>query len=149
MGNGFDRRAPEAGPERLEAWLGAALAIGRSHLGLSLKDACRELAGVSDKTLMKWESGDRLQPLSYAIELARRDGVTRLMLLQAVGHDGEDRRNSGPSTDRRPSVDAIAERLDQASGREDGDRILRMVGAMLDSALGDGGKQGPDVLSAP
>jgi transcriptional regulator with XRE-family HTH domain len=71
----------------LDVWLGAALAIGRDHLGLSLKDACRELAGVSDKTLMKWESGERLHPLAYAIALARRDEVTRSMLLQALSKD--------------------------------------------------------------
>jgi transcriptional regulator with XRE-family HTH domain len=71
----------------LGVWLGSALAIGRDHLGLSLKDACRELAGVSDKTLMKWESGNRLHPLAYAIALARRDEVTRSMLLQALSRD--------------------------------------------------------------
>jgi hypothetical protein len=71
----------------LEVWLGSALAIGRGHLGLSLKDACRELAGVSDKTLMKWEAGNRLHPLAYAIALARRDEVTRSMLLQALSKD--------------------------------------------------------------
>jgi hypothetical protein len=71
----------------LDVWLGSALAIGRDHLGLSLKDACRELAGVSDKTLMKWESGERLHPLAYAIALARRDEVTRSMLLQALSKD--------------------------------------------------------------
>jgi hypothetical protein len=89
--------------ELLEGWLGSALAIGRSHLGLSLKDACRTLASVSDKTLMKWESGDRLQPLTYAIELARRDSVTRRMLLQAI-QDGEDRSaaHGSGSTDDGP-----------------------------------------------
>jgi hypothetical protein len=71
----------------LGVWLGSALAIGRGHLGLSLKDACRELAGVSDKTLMKWEAGNRLHPLAYAIALARRDEVTRSMLLQALSKD--------------------------------------------------------------
>ncbi|CAN5881514.1 hypothetical protein BH20GEM1_BH20GEM1_03910 [soil metagenome] len=79
------------GVGELEVWLGAALAIGRDHLGLSLKDACRELAGVSDKTLMKWESGDRLHPLAYAIALARRDEVTRSMLLQALSSDPTER----------------------------------------------------------
>jgi transcriptional regulator with XRE-family HTH domain len=76
------------GNEEIEVWLGAALAIGRNHLGLSLKDACHELAGVSDKTLMKWESGERLHPLAYAIQLARRDDVTRSMLIHALGKDG-------------------------------------------------------------
>ena len=80
------------GDGELEMWLGAALAIGRDHLGLSLKDACQDLARVSDKTLMKWESGDRLQPLAYAIELARRDHVTRSMLIQALEKDGWSRR---------------------------------------------------------
>ena len=79
-----------SGVGELEVWLGAALAIGRDHLGLSLKDACRELAGVSDKTLMKWESGARLQPLAYAIALARRDEVTRSMLLQALSSDARE-----------------------------------------------------------
>ena len=87
MGEGTQPRDAVFGVRELDVWLGSALAIGRDHLGLSLKDACRELAGVSDKTLMKWESGDRLHPLAYAIELARRDEVTRSMLLQALSKD--------------------------------------------------------------
>ena len=79
--------APRGDGEELEGWLSAALAVGRDRLGLSLKAACRELAGVSDKTLMKWEAGERLHPLRYAIELARRDEVTRSMLLQALRDD--------------------------------------------------------------
>ena len=80
--------APRGDGEELEGWLSAALAVGRDRLGLSLKAACRELAGVSDKTLMKWESGERLHPLTYAIELARRDEVTRSMLMQVLRNDG-------------------------------------------------------------
>ena len=80
--------APRGDGEELAGWLSAALAVGRDRLGLSLKAACRELAGVSDKTLMKWESGERLHPLTYAIELARRDEVTRSMLLQALRDNG-------------------------------------------------------------
>ncbi|HET6639935.1 MAG TPA: hypothetical protein VFH82_14255 [Gemmatimonadota bacterium] len=76
--------APRGNGDELEGWLSAALAVGRDRLGLSLKAACRELAGVSDKTLMKWEAGERLHPLRYAIELARRDDVTRSMLMQAL-----------------------------------------------------------------
>ncbi len=79
--------APRGDGEELEGWLSAALAVGRDRLGLSLKAACRELAGVSDKTLMKWDAGERLHPLRYAIELARRDEVTRSMLLQALRDD--------------------------------------------------------------
>ena len=52
MGRRSAPKAPENGRDGLQAWLGAALAIGRDHLGLSLKDACRQLAGVSDKSLM-------------------------------------------------------------------------------------------------
>jgi hypothetical protein len=96
MGRKRAPKAPENGGNGLHAWLGAALAIGRDHLGLSLKDACRQLAGVSDKTLMKWETGDRLQPLSYAIELARRDEVTRSMLLQALGKGRPVAGSAGP-----------------------------------------------------
>jgi transcriptional regulator with XRE-family HTH domain len=126
------------GAGALESWLGAALAIGRDHLGLSLKDACRELAGVSDKTLMKWESGERLHPLSYAIELARRDDVTRSMLIQALGREGPRRGSDGRSIGRTPEVDQLAERLGRAARGRDGERILLMVEAMLESALGDG-----------
>lgn len=132
-----EQMAGENDADRLEAWLGSALAIGRGHLGLSLKDACRELAGVSDKTLMKWETGDRLQPLSYAIELARRDEVTRSMLLQALGQDGP-HRAAGSSTPHAPGVEQLAERLDRAARARDGDRILLMVQAMLESALAEG-----------
>lgn len=142
-------RVSEAGPERLESWLGAALAIGRSHLDLSLKDACRDLAGVSDKTLMKWESGDRLQPLVYAVELARRDDVTRRMLIQAIGYDHRGTPSSETPDVRRPAVADLARSLDRASSRKDGERILKMVGAMLDSALGEDGATAPDGLSAP
>lgn len=138
----------EKEPERLDVWLGAALTIGRSHLGLSLKDACRELAGVSDKTLMKWEAGERLQPLAYAIELARRDEVTRRMLIQAVGDEQRPRPEGAAFNGRPPAVDDLARRLERASSREDGDRILRMIGAMLESVLGDAGTE-PDGLSAP
>jgi hypothetical protein len=80
--------APRGDGHELEGWLSAALAVGRDRLGLSLKAACRELAGVSDKTLMKWEAGERLHPLRYAIELARRDEVARSMLMQALRNDG-------------------------------------------------------------
>ena len=137
MAQKSDRKPGENGGNGLEAWLGAALAIGRDHLGLSLKDACRELAGVSDKTLMKWETGDRLQPLSYAIELARRDEVTRSMLLQALGKDGPSR-DAGPPTSHVPAVEQLALRLDRAARARDGDRILLMVQAMLESALAEG-----------
>ena len=126
------------GAGELESWLGAALAIGRDHLGLSLKDACRELAGVSDKTLMKWESGERLHPLSYAIELARRDEVTRSMLIQALGREGPKRAFDGRSAGRAHVVDQLAEQLRRVAGAEDGERILLMVEAMLESELGDG-----------
>ena len=132
-----DGKSGEGGGEGLEAWLGAALAIGRDHLGLSLKDACRELAGVSDKTLMKWEAGDRLQPLSYAIELARRDEVTRSMLLQALGKDGPSR-GAGSATPHAPGVEQLAERLDRAARARGGKRLLLMVQAMLESALAEG-----------
>ena len=135
-------------PERLEAWLGAALTIGRSHLGLSLKDACRELAGVSDKTLMKWEAGDRLQPLAYAIELARRDEVTRRMLIQSVGDAQRPRPEGGAVNGRAPAVDDLARRLARASSSADGDRILRMVEAMLESALGDAGPDTDDLSAS-
>ena len=80
-------RHPANEVTELGVWLGSALAIGRGHLSLSLKDDCRDLAGVSDKTLMKWESGNRLHPLAYAIALARRDEVTRSMLLQTLSKD--------------------------------------------------------------
>jgi hypothetical protein len=138
MGDGSNRKESRSGSEELGAWLGAALAVGRDRLGLSLKDACRELAGVSDKTLMKWESGDRLQPLSYAIELARRDEVARSMLIQALGKDGPSRSLAGRSSGRTPAIDELAERLDRASRAKDGERILLMVQAMLESALGNG-----------
>src|SRR5687767_10441765 len=98
--------APRGDGEELEGWLSAALAVGRDRLGLSLKAACRELAGVSDKTLMKWESGERLHPLTYAIELARRDEVTRSMLLQALRDDGpvqgDTQKPDGKATAGRP-----------------------------------------------
>jgi len=84
MIDGAGGAAPRGDGDELEGWLSAALAVGRDRLGLSLKAACRELAGVSDKTLMKWEAGERLHPLRYAIELARRDDVTRSMLMQAL-----------------------------------------------------------------
>ena len=71
MIDGAGGAAPRGDGDELEGWLSAALAVGRDRLGLSLKAACRELAGVSDKTLMKWEAGERLHPLRYAIELAR------------------------------------------------------------------------------
>jgi DNA-binding XRE family transcriptional regulator len=87
MEEGTQPRDVGNGARELDVWLGAALAIGRDHLGLSLKDAGRELAGVSDKTLMKRESGDRLHALAYAIALARRDAVTRSMLLQALARE--------------------------------------------------------------
>lgn len=134
----LDPLAPRDGAEGLEGWLGAALAIGRDHLDLSLKDACRELAGVSDKTLMKWESGQRLHPLSYAIELARRDEVTRSMLIQALGKEGPRRSSDGRSVERTPAVDQLAERLGRAARAKDGERILLMVDAMLESVLGSG-----------
>jgi hypothetical protein len=137
MGRKRGPKAPENAGNGLDAWLGAALAIGRDHLGLSLKDACRELAGVSDKTLMKWETGSRLQPLSYAIELARRDEVTRSMLLQALGKDGLSREARAPGS-HAPEVEQLAERLDRAARARDGDRILLMVQAMLESALAEG-----------
>jgi hypothetical protein len=129
--------APEQGGNGLHAWLGAALAIGRDHLGLSLKDACRELAGVSDKTLMKWETGDRLHPPSYAIELARRDEVTRSMLLQALGREGLSQGARSPGS-HAPRVEQLAERLERAARGRDGERILLMVQAMLESALAEG-----------
>ncbi|HET6360822.1 MAG TPA: hypothetical protein VFH11_02075 [Gemmatimonadota bacterium] len=98
--------APRGDGEELEGWLSAALAVGRDRLGLSLKAACRELAGVSDKTLMKWESGERLHPLTYAIELARRDEVTRSMLMQALREDasfkGASQRPDGKPTTSQP-----------------------------------------------
>ena len=128
------------GAGELESWLGAALAIGRDHLGLSLKDACREMAGVSDKTLMKWESGERLHPLSYAIELARRDEVTLSMLLQALGKEGPKRASDGRSAGTTPVVDKIAERLKRVAAARDGERILLRVEAMLESELEDGPK---------
>jgi len=149
MGNDLHPLSVEGGGDRLEGWLGAALAIGRSHMGLSLKDACRELARVSDKTLMKWEAGDRLQPLSYAVELARRDDVTRLMLLQAIGYDHQGSSASETPGARPPVVADLARRLDRAASREDGERILRMVAAMLESALGEDGGSGSDGLPAP
>ena len=137
MGRKSAPRAPESGGNGLHALLGAALAIGRDHLGLSLKDACRQLAGVSDKTLMKWETGDRLQPLSYAIELARRDEVTRSMLLQALGKDGLSR-GAQPPGSHAPEVEQLALRLDRAARAQDGERILLMIQAMLESALAEG-----------
>ena len=135
MGRKSAPKTLESGGNGLHAWLGAALAIGRDHLGLSLKDACRQLAGVSDKTLMKWETGDRLQPLSYAIELARRDEVTRSMLLQALGKDGLSR---GARGSHAPEVEQLALRLDRAARAQDGERILLMIQAMLESALAEG-----------
>ena len=49
--------------------LGKLLLRGRKELGMTQVDVC-PLASVSHPTIGKWEKGERLAPLAYAIRLA-------------------------------------------------------------------------------
>lgn len=60
--------------------LGYLLLASRIELELTQEAAAAELAGVSRATISRWEKGESIEPLIYAIKLALRAPNARITL---------------------------------------------------------------------
>jgi transcriptional regulator with XRE-family HTH domain len=67
--------------------LGNILLGGRTNLGLT-QESVRDAAGLthaSQPTVSKWERADQIEPLEYAVRLARAERATREALADIIG----------------------------------------------------------------
>lgn len=79
---------------------GSILRLGRVQLGLTMEES-EPLAGASQPTISRWERGESVQCLAYAIRLAQRVPAARAALARMTGWPSPAAGRTGTAS-RRP-----------------------------------------------